>query len=127
MTAFKTTESPFKSNNTASNMCGFTLMNNQVGVVVAQVMSTESNVKVTHLPSMIRVDAVGPRKRFGVDQPIAEPDGDRSHRIARPRIAAGHQPIDDVRRDAAAQPSQVLRGGSALAIVHAKADDHVRR
>ena len=59
MTTFKTTESPFKSDSTASNMCGFTLMNNQVGVVVAQVMSTESNVRVTYLPSMIRVDAVG--------------------------------------------------------------------
>ncbi len=59
MTTFKTADSPFKSDNTASNMCGFTLMNNQVGVVVAQVMSTESNVKVTYLPSMIRVDAVG--------------------------------------------------------------------
>ena len=59
MTTFKTAESPFKSDNTASNRCGFTLMNNQVGVVVAQVMSTESNVTVTHLPSMIRVDAVG--------------------------------------------------------------------
>jgi propane monooxygenase coupling protein len=59
MTTFKTAESPYRSDNTASNMCGFTLMNNQVGVVVAQVMSTESNVKVTPLPSMIRVDAVG--------------------------------------------------------------------
>ena len=59
MTTFKTAESPFQSDNTASNMCGFTLMNNQVGVVVAQVMSTEANVKVTYLPSMIRVDAVG--------------------------------------------------------------------
>ena len=59
MTTFKSTESPFKSDSTASNMCGFTLMNNQVGVVVAQVMSTEANVKVTYLPSMIRVDAVG--------------------------------------------------------------------
>jgi propane monooxygenase coupling protein len=59
VTTFKTTESPFKSNNTASNMCGFTLMNNQVGVVVAQVMSTEDNVRVTYLPSMIRVDATG--------------------------------------------------------------------
>ena len=58
MTTFKTAESPFKVNNTASNMCGVTLMNNQVGAVVAQVMSTESNVKVTPLPSMIRVDAV---------------------------------------------------------------------
>jgi propane monooxygenase coupling protein len=59
VTTFKTTESPFKADNTASNKCGFTLMNNQVGAVVAQVMSTESNVTVTPLPSMIRVDATG--------------------------------------------------------------------
>jgi len=59
VTTFKTTESPFKSNNTASNRCGFTLMNNQVGEVVAQVMSTKPNVTVMALPSMIRVDAVG--------------------------------------------------------------------
>jgi propane monooxygenase coupling protein len=58
MTTFKVAESPFKANNTASNMCGFTLMNNQVGVVVADVMSTKQNVRVTPLPSMIRVDAV---------------------------------------------------------------------
>ncbi|NMO54630.1 monooxygenase [Actinoplanes sp. TBRC 11911] len=38
-------------------MCGFTLMNNQVGVVVADVMRTKPNVRVTPLPSMIRVDA----------------------------------------------------------------------
>jgi propane monooxygenase coupling protein len=59
VTTFKTAESPYKSNNTASNMCGFTLMNNQVGVVVAQYMSGKPNVKVTYLPSMIRVDATG--------------------------------------------------------------------
>ena len=35
VTTFKTAESPFKSDNTASNQCGFTLMNNQVGAVVA--------------------------------------------------------------------------------------------
>lgn len=57
MTTYKTAPSPFKSDNTASNMCGFTLMNNQVGAVVAQVMSTKPNVRVTPLPSMIRVDA----------------------------------------------------------------------
>jgi propane monooxygenase coupling protein len=57
--AFKTAESPFKANNTASNMCGFTLMNNQVGVVVAEVMGDKPNVRVTPLPSMIRVDATG--------------------------------------------------------------------
>jgi propane monooxygenase coupling protein len=59
VTTFKTAESPFKSDNTASNKCGFTLMNNQVGEVVAQVMSTKPNVTVMALPSMIRVDATG--------------------------------------------------------------------
>ncbi|MGW7680512.1 propane 2-monooxygenase effector subunit MimD [Kribbella sp. NPDC054772] len=52
-------ESPFKSDSTASNKAGFTLMNNQVGAVVAEVMDSKDNVTVTHLPSMIRVDAVG--------------------------------------------------------------------
>ena len=56
---FKHPESPFKSDNTASNKCGFTLMNNQVGEVVAQVMATKPNVTVTWLPSMMRVDATG--------------------------------------------------------------------
>ena len=57
MTTFKTAESPFKADNTASGRCGFTLMNNQVGEVVAQVMATKPNVTVTYLPSMMRVDA----------------------------------------------------------------------
>jgi propane monooxygenase coupling protein len=59
VTTFKIAQSPFKSDNTASNMCGFTLMNNQIGAVVAQVLATKPNVKVTYLPSMIRVDAGG--------------------------------------------------------------------
>ncbi len=59
MTTFKTAESPFKQNNTASNMCGFTLMNNQVGAIIAEVMASKDNVTVLPLPSMIRVDAVG--------------------------------------------------------------------
>jgi propane monooxygenase coupling protein len=59
VTTFKTAESPFKSDNTASNKAGFTLMNNQVGVVVAEYMSHLPNVTVTYLPSMIRVDATG--------------------------------------------------------------------
>ena len=63
MTTFKTPESPYESNNTASNMCGFTLMNNQVGEVVAQVMEKLPNVTVTWLPSMMRVDGKG---RFDV-------------------------------------------------------------
>jgi propane monooxygenase coupling protein len=49
--------SPFKADSSASNRCGFTLMNNQVGAVVAKVMEAEPNVTVMHLPSMIRVDA----------------------------------------------------------------------
>jgi propane monooxygenase coupling protein len=59
VTAFKTSESPFKSDNTASNMCGFTLMNNQVGAVVAEVLRKLENVTVSPLPSMIRVDGKG--------------------------------------------------------------------
>jgi propane monooxygenase coupling protein len=59
VTTFEHPESPFKANNTASNRCGFTLMNNQVGAVIAQVMATKPNVTVMPLPSMIRVDAVG--------------------------------------------------------------------
>lgn len=57
--SFKTAESPFKQDNTASNKCGFTLMNNQVGAIVAGVMARADNVTITPLPSMIRVDAVG--------------------------------------------------------------------
>ena len=67
MTVFKTAESPFKSDNTASNMCGVTLMNNQIGVVVADVMKTKPGVRVTPLPSMIRVDATN-RMEFDYDE-----------------------------------------------------------
>jgi propane monooxygenase coupling protein len=67
MTSFKTSESPFKADNTASNKCGVTLMNNQIGAVVAQVMATHENVTVTPLPSMIRVDAIG-RMDFDYDE-----------------------------------------------------------
>jgi len=59
VTTFKTAESPYQSDNTASNRCGFTLMNNQVGAIVAEVMGTKDNVGITPLPSMIRVDAQG--------------------------------------------------------------------
>ena len=57
-TTFTTAESPFKSDSTASNRCGVTLMNNQVGAVVAEVMRGKEGVTVTPLPSMIRVDAI---------------------------------------------------------------------
>ena len=48
----------FAENRTASNMAGVTLMNNQVGYVVADVMRGKEGVTVTELPSMIRVDGV---------------------------------------------------------------------
>jgi propane monooxygenase coupling protein len=47
---------PFKADPTSSNRAGVTLMNNQVGHVVAQVMDGKPDVKVTEMPSMIRVD-----------------------------------------------------------------------
>jgi propane monooxygenase coupling protein len=47
---------PFKADPTSSNRAGVTLMNNQVGHVVAQVMEGKPAVEVTELPSMIRVD-----------------------------------------------------------------------
>jgi propane monooxygenase coupling protein len=67
----------FAANNTASNMCGFTLMNSQVGVLIANVLSRLPNVEVTHLPSMIRVDGQG---RFDtvyadIDEEAGEEEG----------------------------------------------------
>jgi propane monooxygenase coupling protein len=76
-TTFKQPESPFKSDHTASGKCGFTLMNNQVGVIVAEVLEKLPNVTITHLPSMIRVDGKG---RFDViysdvDEAAGEEEG----------------------------------------------------
>jgi propane monooxygenase coupling protein len=48
----------FAVDKTPSNMAGVTLMNNQVGYVVAEVMRGKDGVTVTELPSMIRVDGV---------------------------------------------------------------------
>jgi propane monooxygenase coupling protein len=63
VTTSSTAPSPYKSDNTASNKCGFTLMNNQIGVVVAAYCDAMPNVTVLPLPSMIRVDGTG---RFDV-------------------------------------------------------------
>jgi propane monooxygenase coupling protein len=49
----------FTADATPSNKAGVTLMNNQVGYVVANVMRGKDGVTVTELPSMIRVDGVG--------------------------------------------------------------------
>jgi propane monooxygenase coupling protein len=48
----------FRADATPSNKAGVTLMNNQVGYVVANVMRGKDNVTVTEMPSMIRVDGV---------------------------------------------------------------------
>ncbi len=66
-TSYATTESAFKADNTPSNMCGVTLMNNQVGAVVAEVMAAKEGVTITHLPSMIRVDGTN-RMDFDYDE-----------------------------------------------------------
>lgn len=58
MTTFTTSASPFKADNSSSGLCGVTLMNNQVGAIMAEVMGTHDGVTVTKLPSMIRLDAV---------------------------------------------------------------------
>jgi len=49
----------FKIDRTSSNRAGVTLMNNQVGHVVADVMRGKEGVTVEELPSMIRVDGTG--------------------------------------------------------------------
>jgi propane monooxygenase coupling protein len=49
----------FTANETASDLCGVTLMNNQNGHVVAEIMAKKDHVTVDHLPSMIRVDGRG--------------------------------------------------------------------
>jgi len=77
VTAFRTAESPFKSDSTASNQCGYTLMNNQVGALIANVVGRQENVSVRHLPSMIRVDGI---RRFDlvyaeVDEVAGEEEG----------------------------------------------------
>jgi propane monooxygenase coupling protein len=50
--------SDFSPNSTSSNETGVTLMNNQVGYVVAEVMRGKKDVTTRELPSMIRVDGI---------------------------------------------------------------------
>jgi len=54
----------YRADATPSNRAGITLMNNQVGHVVAQVMRGKPGVTVEELPSMIRVDGTG---KFEID------------------------------------------------------------
>ena len=66
-TRYATAESAYKSDNSPSNMCGVTLMNNQVGAVIAEVMRSKPGVVITPLPSMIRVDCTN-RMDFDYDE-----------------------------------------------------------
>lgn len=52
------TTDPFKVDRTISDRVGVTLMNNQVGHVVAQVMAPKDGITITEVPSMIRVDGI---------------------------------------------------------------------
>jgi propane monooxygenase coupling protein len=49
----------FKADPTSSGRTGVTLMNNQVGYVVARVMEDKPGITIEELPSMIRLDGVG--------------------------------------------------------------------
>ena len=63
-------------NKTSSNRAGMTLMNDQVGHVIADVMKGKAGVTITYLPSMIRVDA-DTRVDFVYDE-LAEALGEES-------------------------------------------------
>ena len=69
-------------NATSSGTCGITLMNDQVGEVIADVMKEKAGVTVTYLPSMIRLDAVE-RMDFLYDE-LSEALGDEPGSSARP-------------------------------------------
>jgi propane monooxygenase coupling protein len=49
---------PFKADRSVSHRVGVTLMNNQVGHVVAQVMEGKPGITIDAMPSMIRVDGI---------------------------------------------------------------------
>jgi propane monooxygenase coupling protein len=51
-----TDDDRFDFHRESSNQCGVTLMNNQIGHLVADVMREKEGVEVKELPSMIRVD-----------------------------------------------------------------------
>lgn len=77
-----TTKPMFAQDRTSSNMCGCTLMNNQDGHAIAQLMRSKPNVTVTEFPSMIRIDAkstvsfdfdeIGDALGYGEDEPFGQ-------------------------------------------------------
>ncbi len=74
--------SSFRSDPTASGMCGCTIMNNQDGHAIARLMRGKPNVTVTEYPSMIRIDAkgtvvfdfdeIGQALGYGADEPFTQ-------------------------------------------------------
>jgi len=58
MNQMSATADRFQADASPSNMAGVTLMNNQVGYVVAKVMTGKPGITVQDMPSMIRVDGV---------------------------------------------------------------------
>jgi propane monooxygenase coupling protein len=82
----------FKVDRTSSNRAGVTLMNNQVGHTVADVMRGKEGVTVEELPSMIRVDG---HEKFDFDYAeIAEALDDRVLMFANPEDAAEYIDFD---------------------------------
>jgi len=82
------TDDRFSFHRESSNQCGVTLMNNQVGHTVADVMRDKPNVTVRELPSMIRVDATG-RVEFDFDE-LTEAVGEEFDQNAFEEIMSTH-------------------------------------
>ncbi len=63
-TAFKTAESPFRSDNTASNMCGFTLMNQWLSTWTARCLVAARELQ----PIWSQPDSKPPRFEDALDR-----------------------------------------------------------
>jgi propane monooxygenase coupling protein len=82
------TDDRFSFHRESSNQCGVTLMDNQIGHIVADVMATKPNVTVRKLPSMIRVDATD-RVEFDFDE-LTEAVGEEFDQNAFEEIMSTH-------------------------------------
>jgi len=82
------TDDRFSFHRESSNRCGVTLMDNQIGHTVADVMATKPNVTVRKLPSMIRVDATD-RVEFDFDE-LSEAVGEEFDQNAFEEIMSTH-------------------------------------
>jgi len=87
-TETKAAKSPLEFHRSSSGRCGVTLMNNQIGYMVAQVMEGKPNVTVRNLPSMIRIDAKD-RVEFDFDE-LSRAIGDEFDQNAFEEIMSTH-------------------------------------